>query len=123
MYQKLLKYFLESNLYFIESVDMILWFMRESSDELETKLAKYAFDKLGKQGGRYTLQLKDNEIKKYLFYLYEEKSACVIFLLWIGLSKKEIKGLTSYRGKDCFNKCIEVLKKSRLADNILNQIQ
>lgn len=121
MYQKLLKYFLESNLYFIENVDMILWFMRESNDKLEIKLANFAFDKLGQQGGRYTLHLTNDEIKKYLFYHSEEKTACVIFLLWLGLSKEEIKALTAYRGIDFFNKSIDVLKKSTLANHLLSK--
>ena len=115
MYQKLLEYFLESNLYFIENVDMILWALRESDNKLENKLANFAYNRLGEQGGRYDLHLKDSEIEKYLFYPSEIKSACVIFLLWCGLSKEEVHELINYRGKNLYNKCIEVLKKSELA--------
>lgn len=118
MYHKLLEYFLESNLYFIENVDMILWALRESDNKMENKLANFAYNRLGEQGGRYDLHLNDSEIKKYLFYPSEIKSACVIFLLWCGLSKGEVKELTTYRGRDLYNKCIDVLKKSELAQKI-----
>lgn len=47
----MLDYFLESNLYFLEYIDLILYFLENSVDTIENELFKFANNKLHKQGG------------------------------------------------------------------------
>lgn len=110
MLQKTLKYYLESNMYYLEKVEMLLTYFNESDDVLENKIERLAWNKLEEQGGRYFLVLTNAEVKKYLSY-NDDKSAMVIFSVWLGLSDKYIKELTSYKKLDVYNKTIEILKK------------
>lgn len=96
----MLDYFLESNLYFLEYIDLILYFLENSVDTIENELFEFANNKIHKQGGRYSLTLNNSQIKKYLSYSSDEKCACVVFLLWLGLLEQDIKELTTYRKKD-----------------------
>ena len=98
MLQQMFKYYLESNLYFLDKIDTLLTYFNESDNELENKIEQIAWNKLGEQGGRYYLDLSDAEIKKYLFY-NEDKAAMVVFIIWLGVSDEYIKELTAYRKK------------------------
>lgn len=110
MLQKLLMYYLDSNYYFLDKVEILLTMLYDYNDKTNLQILKTAQDKLREQGGRYSLNLKDSEIKKYLFFNSDDKCACVIFSLWLGIDSKSIKEITSYKKKDIYSKCIEVIK-------------
>lgn len=111
MLQKLLMYYLDSNIYYLEKVDILFAMLHDSKDETNLQILETAKSKLSKQGGRYTLCMADTEIKKYLFFNSDDKCACVIFSVWLGLDSKSIKELTSHKKKDIYSKCIEILQK------------
>lgn len=70
MLQKLLMYYLDSNIYYLEKVDILFAMLHDSKDETNLQILETAKSKLSKQGGRYTLCMTDPEIKKYLFFQF-----------------------------------------------------
>lgn len=112
MLQKMLMYYLESNFYFLDKIEILSAMLHDFNDEINLQILKIAQDKLKEQGGRYILHLKNSEIKKYLCFRSDDKCACVIFSIWLGLDSKSIKELTSYKKKDIYSKCIDVIRKS-----------
>ena len=111
MYQKTLKYFLESNMYFLEIIGLLFDMLIDSNEQINIEIVRIANEKLHIQGGRYTLNLSNAEIKKFLSYKSEEKCAYVIFLKWLNLPNEYISEMASYRKKDAHAKCIQILRK------------
>ncbi len=107
----MLKYYLDSNLYFLEIIELLLDFLKESNDKLDNEVFKIAKQKLMKQGGRYSLFLKNKQIKEYFSYNSNEKTACIIFLIWIGIPEKDLKELIICNNANVFELSINILKK------------